>query len=185
MKAKLHCTLLFPLLLFLILSAGCDRSSGTLSDYTITEAAKIVSDYNGEKFPMTKAEYLSGNISIRTADDGDIIIFLNWDKKNPDKARFYVLQRDAKDGDSKISVDYEDAQLLFFENNVIVNPVKQKDVFLFVLRGHADEKHLTRFDFTEAFTGYGLLIYNSVYLDLIPEVPDGDFNSIFAMMSQG
>jgi hypothetical protein len=96
-----------------------------------------------------------------------------------------VLQRDLKDGKEKINVDYDDAQVLFFENNVIVNPTRQRDVFLFVLRGHADEKHLSRFDFTKSFTGYGLLIYNSVYLDLIPEVPEGNFNSIFAMLNQG
>jgi hypothetical protein len=139
---------------------GCQKDSEKNTSthvYALPDAQQQTINQHGE--------YLTGAVHIRGTRDNEIIIALDTKGDKKIASRLFVLQADEKTQDVKnVSYILDQAEILFFEHNAIINALDKSFSLYFALNKEESRETYdalpnsfkTRITKANTYEGYGL-----------------------------
>ncbi len=137
------------LLISVLLFNACSKE--TLS-FSIHGADEAVTQFNQNRTAEYHADFLVAEVTIKEATNNRIAIFIN----NAELAApyFYLLQ--TKASIEGINQNIDRAEVLFFENHLIINSLEEDLKYIFKLSNEPLTPLATQLDFDYSYSGFGL-----------------------------
>ncbi len=139
--------------------SSCNRQNEVEKNYEISDALKIVTNYNVGKFSHEKATFKNGAVEIVTTEN-EIVFFI---PENEEQYLMYVLQQNPSKAQLQLRESISNAQVLFFHRSLLINSL-EKDLRLFFSIDDELPAHLSEIKVGKILSGFGLARYSRVQL---------------------
>jgi len=151
----LNCFLVIILPLFFI-AASCTKEEATSPpDFTIKNAAELITQFNMSKLPQYQGEYVEGSVFLRAATNDMLVVYVDGESLGTKSLIYQIQTNGLANKNFKSSID--EAQIIFTHNNLVINSTKENKSLLLTLSPTDDIVKLE--SYTKEINGFGLARY--------------------------
>ncbi len=147
-------------ILLALIYVGCENYSESVTqeqDYSIPNAAEIVTDYNDGKLDFKKGEYLRGSVEVKTITDSKKGSMVDFYFKGENSTYIHYVLQMSGNGDAFKETKFEKAEILFVRRSIVINSLTSSYRVLLTVDENVFEPLVAIGGFTHEAIGVGLI----------------------------